>query len=423
MENYENIFNCICRVCLTISKSENMKSLIDDSDPSALSCFGKAIPTFAQVSYKKSDTLPRNVCQKCVYLLKQAIYFKLTCESSEKWLREVLEKDMKAHTSEQKIKENICQYIMYRHYFPEEYESDSKEYWDSYFFPPKTLSDLKERESKLSKTCRKIEKTEHVKNESMSDDCDSDYGNNYLSEPASEKELSKPKSKIKKERKSKERNGLMKNAVKFETNKKQIKRNIRQPKPLRQRNIPCKICNKVLANRLTYDHHMQRHNICKYICDKCGKGFPIVTELHIHQISRHGVGPYLQCEQCSYKAPTKLKLKEHIRLHTGERPFTCDKCGLTFRRQAIWRNHQVHHSEKSVQCTYCPKKFYSNRQMLAHINSLHERRYVYLCSICNVTYAKSETVKRHMISKHGIPREFHGRIVRLDKGTDGFPEK
>lgn len=430
MENYADMYKNICRVCLKITKSEQMVSLNDDTDSNGLSCFAKAILVFAQVSYKKDDKLPQNVCQKCIYLLKQAIYFKFTCESSEKWLKNILETNLKDNVSDSQILENICQYVMYRHYFPENNVFTTAE-------KRKNCSPTKKcvfKQHDASKTSLSMNNKEinhidyNLNNNNRLEDSNNDSSDledhcNIKLEQQETKSTPMLLQVNKKEKKAKMDKEYLINTMKSIIKKKESKEKLKEQKSMKQRDIPCEICNKVLANRATYSQHMQRHNVCMYVCDKCGKGCPVLAELHIHQISRHGIGPYLQCEHCPYKAPTKLRLKEHIRLHTGERPFTCEKCGLTFRRQAIWRKHQAQHMEKKFQCQLCPLKFYHRENLADHMNNVHERKYLYICNICEVTYAKTATVRHHMIVKHGIKRELQGRIRRVDKTLHCFPEK
>lgn len=42
-----------------------------------------------------------------------------------------------------------------------------------------------------------------------------------------------------------------------------------------------------------------------------------------------GERPY-QCPTCSYASPDTYKLKRHMRIHTGEKPYVCDICNARF---------------------------------------------------------------------------------------------
>ncbi|KAF9415751.1 hypothetical protein HW555_006721 [Spodoptera exigua] len=397
-----------------------MVSLIDNSSEDGISSFGKAISIVTNVSIQKDDKLPTMMCQKCVYLLKQTIYFKLKCESTDKQLKQLVKKNVNSDSSDRNYKEIVCEIVMFNQYFPSALSVK----------PIKQKTKHKRTIKRNNNLTAKSPQQNSVKKVQIGNDFTDKM---YDFDDLIDNEDNKNNIGDQQDEYSNEINNILDTIETFiksdttmptQRTKRKLKREQRYKSEQRsERNLLCKLCHKILANRMTYDHHMQRHSNCRFICDQCGKGFPVLTELHMHQVARHGVGPYLQCDHCPYKAPRKLNLIEHLRLHTGERPFTCDKCGLTFRRRAIWRNHLVCHMEKQYQCTYCPRKFYRQASMLAHCNNVHERVYMYMCSICSVTYTKTETVKRHMAVKHGIPREKQGKIMRIMKGSSEFPGK
>lgn len=417
MDNYQDMYKTICRLCLSRNSTDKMVSLIDNSTDDGLSCFGKAITTLTNVLLRKNDKLPSMMCHKCYYLLKQTIYFKLRCESTDKQLKNLVNID---ETSYQNIEEIVCQYVMYNQYFPVKSNTkpstktvDPKNGVKRGNFPNKSEQNtiVQKVEIDINMVGEQEDSDDYMDDQDNISNCNDkqdEYSNEINNILDSIQDIINTESNFN---------------LKQHTNHKIKRRLIYRARPANERNLTCTICNKVLANRITYDHHMQRHNRCRYICDQCGKGFPILTEMHMHQVARHGIGPYLQCDHCPYKAPRKLNLIEHLRLHTGERPFTCEKCGLTFRRRAIWRNHLICHMEKKLQCKHCPKKFYRQGALLAHCNNVHERMYMYMCNICSVTYTKTETVKRHMLVKHGIPREKQGKIVRVMRSCTEYPGK
>lgn len=421
MNSYEDIYKTICRVCLSHSKCDNMVSLFDKNDSEGLSCYGKSVITFANVFLKFEDNLPQLMCKNCVLLLKQAIRFKFKCENSDAKLKRLMK--IKRSTK-QNYHEILCQYTLFNYYFP---EKSIKKSSGSIHKSRPTISVEKLTENIINsqninneKVVNNINKTEKTICGNYKENNLLDYNNDTHDDQQSQ-EINCEENEIGYEDDLLNKLEKMFNSDidisestyinKFTRNKQKklmSKSNIKKPTT-----FFCTTCEKVIKNRLTYKRHMQRHNGCRFICESCGKPFPTLTELNMHQIASHGIGPYLQCDLCPYKAPRKLNLIEHIRLHTGERPYTCEKCGLTFRRKAIWRKHLIYHTEKNFQCPHCPKKFFRQCAMLSHINNIHDRLYVFMCNKCGATYAKTMTVRRHLSEKHGIPRELQGKIVRV----------
>lgn len=164
-----------------------------------------------------------------------------------------------------------------------------------------------------------------------------------------------------------------KNESKITVNEKHIR------KP-RKENL-CNVCNKKLRSKYHLKLHMTVHTGEKnYICGVCGNGYQQKWNLITHvarvhtkekpfkcnecgkafgyssHFKRHVKIHFLEkikasetvkkrimnphpCTICEKSFETKYRLSLHQRIHTGSRPFVCEKCGKTFTTKRLCRTH------------------------------------------------------------------------------------
>nr|VZI10976.1 unnamed protein product [Spirometra erinaceieuropaei] len=119
-------------------------------------------------------------------------------------------------------------------------------------------------------------------------------------------------------------------------------------------------CNRSYARRHRLNQHMCQHTgIGPYYCDQpsCSVKYFCASDLDRHKLV-HLVptsGDPLKRHLCPYpgcgKAYSKLnKLREHVRSHTGERPYVCEHpgCNASFIRLYGLKRHQLTHFALSL---------------------------------------------------------------------------
>lgn len=93
-------------------------------------------------------------------------------------------------------------------------------------------------------------------------------------------------------------------------------------------------------------HHTARNNPTRSLtqfCQLCNKSFANVYRLQRHMLS-HDESQVLRkfkCPECGKAFKFKHHLKEHIRIHSGEKPFVCPNCAKRFSHSGSYSSHMT----------------------------------------------------------------------------------
>ena len=110
----------------------------------------------------------------------------------------------------------------------------------------------------------------------------------------------------------------------------------------------------------------------KHICKTCNKIFTQKSNLTDHMRTHTGERPFA-CDMCGKAFIQKSNLKEHMITHTGERPHVCHECGEAFSRASYLKRHErIHSGERPFPCTQCGKAFAQSSDLSKHMNRMHK---------------------------------------------------
>lgn len=141
----------------------------------------------------------------------------------------------------------------------------------------------------------------------------------------------------------------------------------------------------------------------KYHCtfENCDKAYNRPSLLDQHLRSHTGDRPFLcTYPNCDKSFLRKSHLDAHLISHSRDKPFHCSICGKGVNTAQHLKRHEITHT-KSFQCTHegCNESFYKHQSLRHHILSVHDKSLT--CTICNKTFARPSKLAQHKLKHHG----------------------
>ncbi|XP_028400107.1 zinc finger protein GLIS2-like [Dendronephthya gigantea] len=163
--------------------------------------------------------------------------------------------------------------------------------------------------------------------------------------------------------------------------------------------------------------------------DVCGKEYETLQNVVDHLRDEHltnALGNYScfwrDCPRLGVPFKAKYKLVNHLRVHTGERPFVCTYpgCKKVFARTENLKIHiRTHTGEKPFLCEYpgCSRRFANSSDRRKHIH-VHTLEKPYRCKFhgCNKCYTHPSSLRKH-VRTHTMRDQANANVERTQMAS------
>lgn len=119
----------------------------------------------------------------------------------------------------------------------------------------------------------------------------------------------------------------------------------------------CTQCEKLFRHKRSLEKHMEYHTgaiVKSFVCDVCGKAFRRNPDLLVCNRWNFDILTYFLIKLIWIQHVDLFwnYLQEHRRIHTSEKPYTCEHCASNFRTMSSFYSHlrKIHGKSR---CKWC----------------------------------------------------------------------
>uniref|UniRef100_A0AAG5CNG3 Protein krueppel n=1 Tax=Anopheles atroparvus TaxID=41427 RepID=A0AAG5CNG3_ANOAO len=129
-----------------------------------------------------------------------------------------------------------------------------------------------------------------------------------------------------------------------------------------------------------------------------------------------------RCMVCGEKFQSRDVWMAHLTIHTAERPFQCHICLAQFKTKYVQQNHirTVHENVRSYRCPICtePSRMFKSKRTLEDHMRYHTGERPFVCCICKITFSSGSVHRNHMYRVHREMRKKDRRCNHCGKVFD-----
>uniref|UniRef100_A0A8C5P7Z2 Zinc finger protein 131 n=1 Tax=Leptobrachium leishanense TaxID=445787 RepID=A0A8C5P7Z2_9ANUR len=174
----------------------------------------------------------------------------------------------------------------------------------------------------------------------------------------------------------------------------------------------CEICNKKYVREIAWRQHLT----CYHVEESINKKPRTSKKIHV-------------CQYCDKQFDHFGHFKEHLRKHTGEKPFECPNCHERFARNSTLKCHlsacqygvgAKKGRKKLYECQVCNSVFNSWEQFKDHL-VLHTGDKPNHCTLCDLWFMQGAELRKHLHEAHNIAERIVTEVVLPSDGGESEP--
>ncbi|NWW24923.1 ZN652 protein, partial [Falcunculus frontatus] len=170
-----------------------------------------------------------------------------------------------------------------------------------------------------------------------------------------------------------------------------------------EKNIQCVTCGKGFKKLWSlHEHNKIVHGYAekKFSCEICEKKFYTMAHVRKHMVAHTKDMPFT-CETCGKSFKRSMSLKVHSLQHSGEKPFKCEvRSWLSLhpsnegKNADLGKDFPLLGASTQFMCQWCGKDFNMKQYFDEHMKT-HTGEKPYICEICGKSFTSRPNMKRH----------------------------